>query len=172
MTPSGTNYIICVPIYFPDFAKRRGYTIEDDILRQDYEDKCSNFFQHDLNALKAVQCELCFKLFTADQNISVLLAHAKNHFGIQTFTCAICSYRANDYGTVSAHMERRHPEAEDERPIDTSIEENRDSWLKLSCYCFPDLENSFKETLGRRNDLKRRSNSAHLIESSSKKSRT
>uniref|UniRef100_A0AC34Q2C8 C2H2-type domain-containing protein n=1 Tax=Panagrolaimus sp. JU765 TaxID=591449 RepID=A0AC34Q2C8_9BILA len=157
MTPSGTNYIICVPIYFPDFANRRGYTVEDDILRADYERKCAEF-HHDLTALKAVQCQLCFKLFTADQNISVLLSHARSHFGIRCFSCTKCPYKSTDFGTVSAHMERKHPDTND-RPVDCSIESNRDAWQKLACYCFPDLENSLKEALSvvKKPELKRKS---------------
>jgi len=158
MTPSGTNYLLHVPIYFPEFSERRGYTIEDKILKSDFERKWSEYLERDLAALKAVQCELCFKLFTADQNISVLLTHARNHFGIRCFNCPECSFKSSEIGVVSNHISRKHPESQ-EIPIDNSIENNKEAWQKLACCCFPDLESTLVEALcdSRKADLKRKS---------------
>lgn len=58
MTPNGTNYVVCVPLFFPDFAQRRGYTLEDEILRNDFVTKFDTQLNRDLNALKAIQCEV------------------------------------------------------------------------------------------------------------------
>lgn len=82
MTPSGTNYLLHVPIYFPEFSERRGYTIEDKILRSDFEGKYTDYFQRDLVALKAVQCEVSILLLTTFR------LHFAENLGIG-FTCTL-----------------------------------------------------------------------------------
>uniref|UniRef100_A0A7E4VRC1 C2H2-type domain-containing protein n=1 Tax=Panagrellus redivivus TaxID=6233 RepID=A0A7E4VRC1_PANRE len=146
MTPSGTNYIISVPLFFPEFAQRRGCSAKDDILHHEYVTKCAAHLQHDLNVLKAVQCELCFKLFTADQNISVLLNHARNHFGIKAFSCPACNFEAPETYTVVAHITEEHRNCQN-TPVDCSIDRHKAAWRKLACLCFPSLVDSLNEAL-------------------------
>uniref|UniRef100_A0A914YEH4 C2H2-type domain-containing protein n=1 Tax=Panagrolaimus superbus TaxID=310955 RepID=A0A914YEH4_9BILA len=145
MTPTGTNYVVCVPLFFPDFAQRRGYTLEDEILRHEFVAKFSTQLNRDLNALKAIQCEFCFKLFTSDQNISKLLDHAAIHFGIKHYSCPECKYHSSEISVVYSHIDKRHPNCASKFPIDSSINENIPAWHKLSCLCFPTLSDAFIE---------------------------
>ena len=90
--------------------------------------------------------------------MSVLLSHAKNHFGIRCFNCPECSFKGSDIGVVSSHISRKHPESE-ETPSDNSVENNKEAWQKLACCCFPDLEGTLMDALSdsRKADLKRKS---------------